>query len=429
MFSRAMGLLITLGVAAMAMGQITTPTGQGQISTRISPGEEDRIFRLEDSGRGVRYVDPRAGDEYFPVNINNWWGHMNQRGELIVWPQFDWTDYLYDGLARVVVKGYTGFIGSNRAMAIEPALPWADRFSDGYAIVGNGQGKFGFINKAGNLIVPVELDGALRFREGMAAIRVGGACGFVNVAGKVVVSPQYLRARSFHNGMAMVQHPGRVPGTPGALGYINKAGNMRFEDREGTFRDLGDFCDGLARAQVGARWGYIDQTFKLRIPAQFEEVRDFTNGLAAVRLDGRWGFIDKSGSVVVIPQFDWAADFSDTYAMIRLNGRYGYVNRIASAGISPQFTWAEPFVLKLARVAQEPNFGYIDAGGRPVWDPRRPLELVRNESLRGRMLAAPNPHRPERPAGVRLLELPPLREPVPVPYPADFLYEPQLPGK
>lgn len=42
-------------------------------------------------------------------------------------------------------------------------------FMDGLAVV-NKNGKFGYINKTGKMVIAPEFDGALNFSEGMAAV-------------------------------------------------------------------------------------------------------------------------------------------------------------------------------------------------------------------------------------------------------------------
>ena len=60
----------------------------------------------------IRYVDATRDAVFYPVNVNNWWGAMNQRGRLVIFPQFDWADATYDGWVRIVVNGKTGYIRS-----------------------------------------------------------------------------------------------------------------------------------------------------------------------------------------------------------------------------------------------------------------------------------------------------------------------------
>ena len=383
-----------------------------------------RLFGVTYGGQGVKLKNAGLEEDLYPVNVNNWWGHVNRRGNLVVYPRFDWTDDSYDGFSRAVLDNRTGFITANGDFYIDPVFPYADRFEQGYAIVGDG-GQFGYINKAGDLIVPLQLDGALRFKENMAGVQVGQRCGFINVTGEIVIQLTFARVRSFHDGRAMVQ-VFESDGELGPLGYINKRGDFIFFDRNRSFADLGDFNDSLARAKVGDHWGYIDKRYRLRIPAQFQGCRDFADGLAAVKLREKWGFIDKAGNWVVPAIYDQVDDFDSKLAMVTLDGNVGYINQNATNGIEPQFEFAQPFFRNYARVSQSPHFGYIGPSGHVMWDPRAPLTGILDVTLQGQVNAIDLRRKDPRP-GTRILPAPFWRKALPIPYPPEYLYDEGLP--
>jgi hypothetical protein len=64
------------------------------------------------------------------------------------------------------------------------------------------------------------------------------------------------------------------------------------------------FSEGLAAAQVGKKWGYIDHSGKLVIPLQFDDAKRFQGRLAIVSKRGKWVWIDKTGRIVVESEID-----------------------------------------------------------------------------------------------------------------------------
>lgn len=375
----------------------------------------------------VEWRNVRNGDVLFPVNVNNTWGHINQSGWLVIYPVFDWADYSYENTVRVVRNGLTGFVRLNGNWWIEPTYPYADRFKDGFAIVGDGR-RFGYIDKAGKLRTRIEFDGALRFNENYAAVRVGDRCGFINVRGALAIPLHFARVRSFHEGAAMVQLPGKDD-QPGPIGYIDKSGKPLFLDRTGRLTDLGDFYEGYARARVGDRWGYIGKSFRVRIEPRYEAAGDFQNGVAAVRVDGKWGYVDKSGRMTIEPAYELADDFDDALAMVRLHGSWGYINRAGTRTIPPVYAHAQPYLRSYARVSDGDNFAYIGVSGRYLWRPEWAelgfLNRTAQENTRVRVETSKTRH--PRDAYNRVAPPPLPREPAPVPYLPDYLYEDELP--
>ncbi|MEO0476649.1 MAG: WG repeat-containing protein [Planctomycetota bacterium] len=389
-----------LTTALLVCGMLLPAVGPVQAQDERNPPHE-WVF----NGKGqktdqVELVDAAADDALFPISINNNWGLMNQDGEVIVFPRFEWTDYSFEGFARYVSGGKTGFLRGDPANDVDPkeffiiaSYDYADRFNEGCAVVMNN-GKWGMIDKTRDLLVPMQYDGVLRMQDGFAGVIKEGKAGFVNRAGKLKIPLQYRRVRSFHDGLAAVQFQDQ------SWGYINKTGKTVWRDTSGKVRELGDFHEGYAKIQGQLKdkrvWGYINKAFRFRIDPAFEEARDFHYGMAAVRVDGKWGFITEAGRWAIQPKFDAVDDFDDAvhssdfeegerdrgersgrdlstasvYAMVKLNGRWGYVNRVDNAGLVPQFREAAPFFRGLARVSRDKSFAYVTETGKVRFDPR-----------------------------------------------------------
>ena len=389
-------------------------------------------------GNEPEYVDPRLDDELFPINVRQNWGLMNQSGRIIVLPTLRWTDEGHGGLARFQLGESTRFMVGNGDLAFNGAYPYADRFAEDYAIVGDGE-KLGYIDRLGNLRARPQFDDALRFSDGFAAVRLDRRCGYLDQRFKPAIPLQYREARSFFDGLAAVQIPvgepepdrpapdgsGVVRGgdTDYRVAFIDKRGEAVFTEPSGRVRELGDFCDGFARFRLdNDKWGYLDRRFKPVIEAKYDDARDFYNGSAAVRVGEKWGYIDKSGSMTVQPRYDYADDFDDTLAMVVRDGKFGFIGRTGKEEIEPQYEWAEPFRLGLARVSIGDSFGYIQVSGRLLWDPRLTDRGILDKTSREAIKRLGN----DTLIANQRLQPPPPREPMDPPYPPDYLYDPVL---
>lgn len=61
---------------------------------------------------------------------------------------------------------------------------------------------------------------------------------------------------------------------------------------------------------ANGKYGYVDDSGKLRIPVQYDDAHPFYHGLAAASRDKQWGYIDTLGRWVVSPSYDKAYDFN-----------------------------------------------------------------------------------------------------------------------
>src|ERR1019366_1426959 len=80
------------------------------------------------------------------------------------------------------------------------------------------------------------------------------------------------------------------------------------------------FNEGLCAVKKDGKWGYIDTSGHLAIPAQFDSAGPFVEGLATVKLGSQVGFIDKTGQYAINPQFPEAGDFHGGLAAVRVGG-------------------------------------------------------------------------------------------------------------
>src|ERR1043165_6649934 len=66
-------------------------------------------------------------------------------------------------------------------------------------------GSWGYIDRAGKLIIPAQFVEARGFSDGLAAVKVESSWGYIDRAGKLVIAAQFSEARNFGNGLAAVK--------------------------------------------------------------------------------------------------------------------------------------------------------------------------------------------------------------------------------
>ncbi len=82
-------------------------------------------------------------------------------------------------------------------------------------------GKWGYIDKAGKIVIPLKYSSEDEFSEGLAAVQVEveGKWGYIDKTGKVLIPAQWSSAVGFSEGLAAVQVE-----VDGKWGYIDKTG-------------------------------------------------------------------------------------------------------------------------------------------------------------------------------------------------------------
>lgn len=112
------------------------------------------------------------------------------------------------------------------------------------------------------------------------------------------------------------------------------------------------------------KWGYMDTTGQIVIPAMYDDAGIFSEGLAAVLQDGRWGYVDRQGKTAIPPAFKSAWAFSEGRARVTGFERPGYyIRRDGTAIASDRWEADDDFSGGLARIREGELVGFIDTSG------------------------------------------------------------------
>lgn len=110
--------------------------------------------------------------------------------------------------------------------------------------------KYGFIDKAGELVIPCKWNDAYEYCEGLAAVRdSNNKWGFIDKAGNLAISCKWEDVSWFHEGLVSVRK------TNGKYGYIDKTGKVVLST---IWNQANDFSEGLAYVSLLRSSYFID---------------------------------------------------------------------------------------------------------------------------------------------------------------------------
>jgi hypothetical protein len=204
------------------------------------------LYRISDSRGAVGFIDidgkvivepqyQHAGkfiDGVALLRKGGLFGFMNSEGKLIVPLRHPYARDFSEGLA---VVGSGSFMNTS----VENRYDYPP-----YTF----QGTFGYIDRSGKLVIPYKFGLAGEFSEGMAVIGEGsllyeyrkvrgckpytvkrsgfnGKFGYIDRSGKVVIPPSFDEAHQFSNGLALVKTNGRYR-------YIDRKGKTVWHQRQ-----------------------------------------------------------------------------------------------------------------------------------------------------------------------------------------------------
>lgn len=349
------------------------------------------------SFNSICFTQNEADSTLIPFEVNEKWGYINNKGKIVIKPQFDEADKFSEGLARAQIELKSGFIDSKGKFVIEPIYTFAFSFSEGLAVVGKDMdSRWFYIDHNGKTAIEPnpKFIWLGSFNDGLAqfSMNIGGnstdsydaRSGFIDKTGKIVIQPKFADAEAFSDALAVVSDDKPNKNTQA---YFNK---KTFIDTKGNiltpfFDSAENFSEGLAAVEINNYWGFIDKTGKIVIDPQFDFIlREFSEGIAFVHCkNDKVGAIDKTGKMITGCIFDESWGFSEGLAPVQVeNKKWGFINSKGKFVLKPQFDYAQSFFNGLAQVGIKKGkwgwSGFINHNGNFVF--KRKVSMKKEKS-------------------------------------------------
>lgn len=237
-------------------------------------------------------------------------------------------------------------------------------------------GKWGFANSEGMIVINAEYDQADYFTErGIALVKKGDKYGFIDTTGKIVMpfrfDKMYLTPE-LENHFAVARVGGK-------WGFIDENGKETIPfvyelEEEDENRSL--VLDGNSYMhdhmfivlKLKGKYGAITPANKIMIPFEYDNIVSswhFESPVYALKRDGKWGMGDTLGKPATPFVYDDFLDFWEGHAVMKRGGKWVFVS---------QETFAEKSSLRGETQSNEGTFrhkglyGVIDADGKQVVD-------------------------------------------------------------
>ena len=219
-----------------------------------------------------QYVE-RNGDQYILVLHDGKFGTIDAEGELII--------------------------------PVESRIP--PGYAYGKAIVADfgKPSRYALIDTRGNNLTGYVWDWMYSQENGCVRVKKDGKYGFLNSEGELVIPPQYGVTGDFSEGVVFAQEEGEerliLDEGLNPVIMLDEDGEAVGETFSGRYVDVMRLSEGLAwycPNDADLKLGYIDRSGKPVIPAQYDLAGDFHGGYAAVCADDEWSVIDRQGNTV-----------------------------------------------------------------------------------------------------------------------------------
>jgi WG containing repeat len=262
--------------------------------------------------------------ELVPFRIDSLWGYKDKIGTVKIEPQFQYATIFMGDVAIVAKDNRLGAIDRKNNQVIPYRYEYlhhidSSAFLFGYKAKYFGEYIIGVMNKEEKVIIPPEFSYIAKYRNSYLVTKnkdsvigkssigdvrtVISTNGLYNINGNVIIPCKYQSISWATESVLVVDSAfategGKYSSAHSAL-FTNKGEQLTGFD----YKVFGKFIDGIAKAKLGDKFGFIYPTGKIAIPIVFDYCEEFSNGYALFKQQDKWGAIDKDGKIIIEPKY------------------------------------------------------------------------------------------------------------------------------
>lgn len=226
-------------------------------------------------------------------------------------------------------NAHYGFIDKEGNVAIPLQYEYAESFSDGLAVVMKDK-KYGFVNAKNDVVIPFNYNFARSFQDGIAIVKLPNELeSMIDTTGKIILPAEYLEI-FYHKGLVY------------AIGKQEKMGVVDLNNRQiipFEYDVLAGFQEnGLSIAMKNCpkqrivnhelakecEFGVIDKHNRAVIPFQHRHISATAGmGLYLIEQQGKIGAIDKQNRIVIPMIYDKLRQINEHTFLAQKGNQYG----------------------------------------------------------------------------------------------------------
>lgn len=261
--------------------------------------------------------------------------------------------------------GKWGYIDATGKIIVQPTYYSAGKFVEGFAKISKYNERdeylYGFINHLGQEVIPPKFATVSDFDGGVARVKIRNQYHYLLKNGSILTTQGFDEIQVATNGISIFKKNG-------LYGYANINGRVIIPAK--FTRAYNFSAEGFAIVSTNTdrknEFGFINQQGNFIVEPKYSGAKHFVNGFAAIQHRRKWHIIDTKGQLVSEQGFDAVGEFANGLINVKKGGKWGYINSAGSQVIEFQFKTADKFSKGLAIVGDGDFFTYINPEGKPI---------------------------------------------------------------
>lgn len=230
-------------------------------------------------------------------------------------------------------------------------------------------GLYGLVDTSGLEIVPPKYQYIWNFQEGLIGFSTNeGKSGFIDKKGKIIIQGIKGNVYAFSNGVAKVES--YISDNNKLYYYIDRTGKIILKPSMKDVEWYEDFFEGLAsfKQKSSQLIGLIDKQGQVVLKPKFQDISYFDNGLAAAKLNDKYGFINKTGAFVISNEYEEFKSFERELILVKKGKFYGAINRNGKEVIPFKYSELEEYKDSILIFSIDNHYYFYKSNGQLIFD-------------------------------------------------------------
>jgi KWG Leptospira./Protein of unknown function (DUF3298). len=261
-----------------------------------------------------------------------------------------------------------GYIDTSGKIVVKPQFEYANSFSNGLAVVRTGGGGYAIIDKGGTILKTFNYNYLGNYSNGLLAFQEvqDGKYGYINEKGVVIIKPQYTNAWDFKDGRGVVNTS--TDPVINKYGLIDEKGKFIVQPLYNDILILGEGMLALG-IPINKDYSYIGSKYAVAGPDGkpltdfiFYGADNYVNGITSVYDNDSTYFIDKKGKrVTTLPRVEGSGTMQllNDLVKVDVDSRLYYLNREGNTAYKPAECAKLEIGVTVCEAKYKPNRNYL----------------------------------------------------------------------
>lgn len=301
---------------------------------------------------GSRTDKKTVASGYFAVYTEGKWGVINEKGEIIIKPEYEeaiiipdntkdlflctyevnYAENIYktkvlDSKAQEIITGY------QTVTAVENYDSNNNLWYEQDVLLVSKEGKYGLVDFKGKEFLPCQYDSieALKGVKNSFLTKKDGKLGLVDNIGAIIIENEYQDIKpisdKFENGYIVTNNK--------KMGVINRDKTVALETKYEDIKQI--YADNKYVVKEEGKWQIVDKEKNHYLQGKFDEVISIQGENVVLQKDKKYGVLSTDGTTKIEPKYQDISYALDQSYIYQENNQYGIISLTGEILLKPNY--------------------------------------------------------------------------------------------